>query len=104
MPTPPSLPVPVDETPELPAPQIAALDALLSGKSVTDAAAAAGISRRMLYYWLRDNCRFQAALNRGRREMRQAVSSRVEQIAADAAECVARAVREGNVHAAMQIL
>jgi len=96
--------MPVEETPALPAPQITALDALLSGKSVTDAAAAAGISRRMLYYWLRDDCRFQAALNRGRREMHRAVYTHVEQIAADAAECVARAVREGNVNAAMQIL
>jgi hypothetical protein len=94
----------IEESSGLPTTQIAALDALLSGKSITDAADAAGVSRRTIYTWVRENCRFQAALNRGRREMRQAVSSRVEQIAADAAECVARAVREGNVNAAMQIL
>src|SRR5262249_53472095 len=82
----------VTEKPELPHPQIAAIDALLAGKSATDAAAAAGVSRRTLYTWTRDNFRFQAALNRGRREAHQAISSRVAQIATEAAECVGCAV------------
>jgi AcrR family transcriptional regulator len=96
--------VPVEETPELSPAQTAAVDALLSGKTATDAAAAAGVSRRTVYNWFRKDFRFQAALNRSRRDLQQAIGCRVEQIAADAAECVARAVREGNVKAAMEIL
>jgi hypothetical protein len=96
--------VPADDTPSLPPAQIAALDALLSGKTATDAATAAGISRSTLYNWLGKDFRFQAAVNRGRRDLRQAVVCRADQLAADAAECVARAVREGDVKAALEIL
>ena len=91
-------------TPELPPAQIAALDALLSGKTATDAAAAAGVSRGTLYNWLAKDFRFQAALNRGRRDLRQALNCRAEQLAAQAAECVAGAVRQGDVKAALEIL
>jgi hypothetical protein len=99
-----SSPVHADQPPELPPPQIAALDALLAGNTVTDAAAAAGIGRTTIYKWLNGDCRFQAALNRGRRELQQAVAHRVDRLAADAADCVAQAVRQGNVKAAMEIL
>ena len=95
---------PAQETAELPPAQIAAIDALLSSKTATDAAAAAGISRRTLQLWRQRDFRFQAALNRGRRELQQAVSCRMEQLAADAAECVAAAVRKGDVKAALEIL
>jgi hypothetical protein len=89
---------------ELPPAQIAALDSLLAGKTATAAAAAAGISRTTLYAWLGKDFRFQAALNRGRRDMRQALNCRVEQLAAEAADCVAGAVRRGDVKAALEIL
>ena len=92
------------EIPDLPPAQIAALDALLVGKTATDAAAAAGICRRTLYNWLGKDFRFQAALNRGRRHVRQALACRAEQLAAEAAECVAAAVRQGDVKAALEIL
>jgi hypothetical protein len=95
---------PVEETSDFSPPQAAALDALLSGKTATDAAAAAGVSRRTVYNWLHKDFRFQAALNRRHRDLRQAIGCRVEQMAADATDCVARAVRDGNVKAAMEIL
>jgi hypothetical protein len=84
--------------------QIAALDALLSGKTATDAAAAAGIGRRTFYDWLKKNFCFQAALNRGRREVQQAVAHRIGQLTAEAAECVTQAVRKGDVKAALEVL
>jgi len=96
--------VPAGDAAEMPATQITALGALLSGKTAGDAAAAAGISRSTLYNWLGKDYRFQAALNRGRRDMRQAVACRAEQLASDAAECVAGAVREGDVKAALEIV
>lgn len=96
--------IPAESGSDLSATQIAVLDALLSGKTATDAAAAAGIGRRTLYDWLRKDFRFQAALNRGRRDLQQAVACRVEQLAAEATECVAQAVRNGDVKAALEIL
>ena len=74
------------------------------GKTATNAAAAAGISRSTLYNWTGKDFRFQAALNRGRRDLQRAVACRAGQLAADATECVARAVREGNVKAALEIV
>ena len=96
--------VPAGDAAEIPAAQIAALDALLSGRTATDAAAAAGVSRTTLYNWLGKDYRFQAALNRGRRDLRQAVACRADQLASDAADCVAQAVRKGDVKAALEIL
>jgi hypothetical protein len=89
---------------EMPAAQIAALGALLSGKTAVDAATAAGVSRSTIFNWLGKDFRFQAALNRGRRDLRQAVACRADQLASEAAECVARAVRDGDVKAALEIL
>jgi hypothetical protein len=96
--------VPAGNAAELPPAQIAALDALLSGKTAGDAAAAAGISRSTLYNWLGKDFRFQAALNRGRRDLRQALACRADQLASEAAECIARAVRDGDVKAALEIV
>ena len=96
--------VPVGNAAEIPAAQIAALDALLMGQTATAAAAAAGVSRTTLYNWLGKDYRFQAALNRGRRDLRQAIACRADQLATEAAECVALAVRKGDVRAALEIL
>ena len=95
---------PVEEPAEFSPAQIAAMEALLAGKTATDAAAGAGVNRRTLYNWLKTDFRFQAAVNRGRRELQQAVACRIGQLAADAAECVAGAVRKGDVKAALEIL
>ncbi len=89
---------------ELTIQQIAALDALLNGSSVTDAAAAAGVDRSSVHNWLRKNFAFQAALNRGRKDMRQAIVHRLERLANNATECVDKAVREGNVKVALEVV
>jgi hypothetical protein len=47
---------------------------------------------------------FQAALNRGRRDLRQAIVHRLERLANDATECVGKAVRDGDVKAALEIV
>jgi hypothetical protein len=95
---------PIEQSPELSTSQIAALDALLSGKTAGEAAAAAGVSRSTLYNWLGKDFRFQAALNRGRRDMSEAVACRADQLASEAAECIARAVRQGDVKAALEVV
>jgi hypothetical protein len=89
---------------DLSPPQIAALEALLAGSNVTDAAAAAGVDRSTLHNWLRKHFVFQAALNAGRKNLRQAIAHRLERLANDATECVGKAVREGDVKAALEIV
>ncbi len=89
---------------DLPPPQTTALEALLAGSSVTDAAAATGVDRSRLHNWLRKNLAFQAALNAGRKDLRQVIAHRLERLANDATECVGKAVREGDVKAALEIV
>jgi hypothetical protein len=89
---------------ELSPQQIAALDSLLAGSSVTDAAAAAGVVRSTVHDWLRNSFAFQAALNRGRRDLRQAVLHRLDRIANNATECIDKAIQGGDVKAAMEIV
>jgi hypothetical protein len=71
---------------------------------VTDAAAAAGVNRWTVHAWLRENFAFQAALNRGRRDLRQAVLHRLDRIANNATECIDKAIQGGDVKAAMEIV
>src|SRR3954453_17477938 len=61
-----------------------ALDALLGGKSVTAAAAAAGVSRQTLPRWLRSDPALIAALNAGRLELLQVTRGRLLQLGAKA--------------------
>jgi hypothetical protein len=56
---------------------VAALDALLSGKSVTAAATAAGVSRQTVHRWLRTDPAVIAAWNAGRLELLQVTRGRL---------------------------
>jgi hypothetical protein len=49
--------------------QALALEALLSGKSVVDAAAAAGVDRTTVHRWLRDNAAFVSEYQTNRAEL-----------------------------------
>jgi hypothetical protein len=54
-----------------------ALAALLAGSTVTAAADAEGVDRTTVHRWLRSDCDIQAAMNRARRELRDATASRL---------------------------
>ena len=84
--------------------QITAVEALLAGKTITAAAAAAGVDRVTVHRWLKDDFAFQAELNRGRREMRNATCGNLERLAAKAAECLEKAIDQGDVKAALEVL
>jgi hypothetical protein len=88
----------------LTAAQETAVAALLAGKTVTDAAGVAGVDRTTIHRWLREDFTVQAAVNAGRRELREGVRSRLERLAEKASECVERAIDGGNVKAALAIL
>ncbi len=89
---------------DLSASQLKALGALLSGEAITRAAEAAGVDRSTVHRWLREDWSFQAALNRGRRELRDAVLSCLLRSAEQAAGVVARAVDEGDLKVALAVL
>ncbi len=81
-----------------------ALASLLAGKTVTTAAADAGIDRTTLHRWLKSDFAFQASLNRGRRELRDAMQARLLALAEKAGGVVETALNEGDRKTAMDIL
>jgi hypothetical protein len=75
-----------------------------SGKSVTEAAAEAGVGRRTLYRWLKEDPKFIAAWNAWRREIGQSARARLLGVAAEAVEAVREAVRKGDGRLALALL
>jgi hypothetical protein len=92
------------EPPSLPPQQIQALAGLLAGQTVTASAEAAGVDRTTVHRWLREDFGFQAALNRGRREIRDAVEARLLHAAEGAAEAVSDAIQTGDTRTALAVL
>jgi aminopeptidase N len=85
-------------------PQTLALEALLSGKSMTAAAAAAGVDRTTLWRWGRESFEFQARLNQGRAALQQSYQLRLEALVEKALQTVEAAVERGNMKAALEVL
>src|SRR5262245_59093418 len=81
-----------------------ALAALLAGKSVTEAAAAAEVDRTTVHRWLRYGYTFQAELNRGRRDLREAMRARLMCLAEKAVENVERALGRADGKTALALL
>lgn len=73
-----------DDDVVLTAKQVLALEALLSGATDTDAAAAADVRRETLYRWKTRDPAFIAELNRRRREAWDAAQGRARQMVSDA--------------------
>lgn len=88
----------------LPPEQVSALEALLRGERVTDAAHTAGVSPRTVHRWLKDDFAFQAAFNRERHALTQAMQQRLAVLATTALETVEGAVKAGDVKAALAVL
>ena len=84
--------------------QIRVLERLLAGETVTAAAKAVGVDRSTLHRWLRDDFEFQAALNRWKRELSNAVQARLLAITHKAAQTVENAVDQGNLTASLAVL
>ncbi len=83
--------------------QLIALEALLAGKSVVDAATDAKITRRTLHRWRKEPT-FEAAYNRARREMREAFQMRLLMLAERAVDNVENAIEDGDTRTSMTIL
>ncbi len=85
-------------------PQLTALAELLAGRTVTDAATAAGVDRVTLHRWLREDHSFRAAWNRARRELQNAMQTRLLTLAEKAADCVGKAIEHGDGKTALALL
>ena len=84
--------------------QLQALDLLLSGLTVTAVALNVRVSRETVHRWLRDDCGFIAAVNRGKQELHEAAQSRLQSVWWKAADNLAKAVEEGNLQASFVVL
>ena len=94
----------LDPEEELTPTQLTALEALAAGSTVATAAVTAGVNRVTLHRWLRDDFSFQAALNRARRDLREATMARLLKLGESAAGTVEEAVTQGDVRVAMAVL
>ncbi len=79
-----------------------ALDALLVGRSVTDAAKAARVNRSTVHRWLREP-EFIAAQNTARGDMRSANEARLAALGDDAIDALEAAIDSGDVRAAIAV-
>ncbi len=84
--------------------QHAVLEAMLAGRTITAAAVAAGVGRAAVYRWLKNDFLFQAELNRGLSELRRAIFVNVHRLTAKAVQCVEKAIDEGNVKVALEVM
>ena len=96
--------MPQNETGSLDPQQVAALGCLLTGNTVTEAARSSGVSRETVHRWLREDFEFQAAYNRGRFELMQAIGTHLLATAHRAAANVAKAIEEGDLRASLAVL
>ena len=89
---------------ELTTAQTKAIGGLLARCTVTRAAEQAGVDRTTVHRWLRADWGFQAALNRARREIRDAVEAQLHCTAERAAGIVSEAVAGGDTRVALAVL
>ncbi len=92
--------VAIEEDEPLQPEQVTVLEALLHGETVTDAA----VSPRTVHRWLKDDFVFQAAFNRERRALMEAMQHRLFALTTIALDTVEGAVKGGDVKAALAVI
>jgi transposase-like protein len=80
-----------------------AIQALISGETITSAAKAANVSRQTVHRWLRQDFKFQAKLNAARADLRQESEDRLFGLAAEAIRVVDLALQEGDATVGLSI-
>jgi hypothetical protein len=84
--------------------QIAALAALGSGRTIREAADAAGVERHTVTRWITGDPNFRAAYNIWRRELIESIRAKLLKTAEAAAAAVDKAVEKGDARIAMALL
>jgi hypothetical protein len=90
----------MDKNPELNGPQMIALEAILSGCTVSEAAEKAGVSRKTVSGWRNHLEAFRHALEDGRAEIADHVRGRVLGLSGDALEVLVGIMRSSKDDAA----
>ncbi len=93
----------MEQNATLDAKRVLALAALLEGQNMTDAAQAADVDRSTLYRWL-DEPAFAAELNKGKRELQDALHSRLLSLGERAVGVVQEALDGGDAKTALAVL
>jgi AcrR family transcriptional regulator len=85
--------------------QLTVLEALLAGSSITDAAAAVGVSRTTVHRWLKDDFLFRAEVNSARHTLRQTSLARLDVLCERSIEVLAGALNQANdTRVALEVL
>ncbi len=88
----------------LAAKQRTAMETLVAGGSVTEAARSCGVSRTTIYQWLKHDATFQAAYNQWHEMMEQSCRSRLKMMLDKASSALEKALEGGDAKAALQLL
>jgi hypothetical protein len=83
--------------------QLKARDALLIGRTITQAASEAGVHRSTVHRML-DDAEFVSSLNTRRSELRSAADSRLEHLQAKALDALEAALDDGDARIALALL
>ena len=84
--------------------QLSALERLLCGRTVCNAADAAGVSRETVHQWLRDDAEFAAFLNRGKQDLIRSARARLLHAVRSAVTTVTEAVEKGDLRTSLDLL
>lgn len=84
--------------------QQAALESLMSGKSMIETSRVTGVSRATLYRWIKSDPEFQAAYNEWRASLQESCQARLLAMADKAAATVEKAVEGGDAKTALALL
>lgn len=84
--------------------QIAVLESLLTGATVTKAAATVGVDRTTVHRWIRSDPVFLASLNEGKRELWESIGRQMLYVARAAADTVLEAIHDGDARTSLEVL
>jgi hypothetical protein len=89
---------------ELKADQVKAMQHLVAGLSITDAAIASGVARRTLFRWCKEDETFVAALNLWKHAQLESGRTQALTLIGPALKTVGTAIQQGHVSASLQVI
>lgn len=89
---------------KIPVDQRAALELLLTGKSITETARLTGVGRTTLYRWMKHDPVFQATYKQWHDQLQESCQSRLLALTDKATDAVEKALEAGDVRSALQLL
>ena len=84
--------------------QVAVYQAVVGGMTYKDAAESAGVGRSTIFYWLRSDPYFKAAINAWKAEQNEAANARLSKMTDKAVNNVEKALDNGDAKVSYQFL